>query len=131
MFTKIHNTLNIALLALGLLLAVATSPAASPAAHAAGLTPNASTHTYSITDAPKNNIGSAINKLTNSLVIPAILPLGTLFLVVGAVMWLLGRHDGLGKIAVVIGAIALIAVAPMIVYKIWDIVTAAAGTWGT
>jgi len=74
-----------------------------------------------------SQMGDFFKKVYEQLLIPIAAPIGILMFTVGAVMFLLGRRDGVEKMLYAGSALFLIAFGPFIVTKLWEILTGLGG----
>ena len=74
-----------------------------------------------------SQMGDFFKKVYEQLLIPVAAPIGILMFTVGAVMFLLGRRDGVEKMLYAGSALFLIAFGPFIVTKLWEILTGLGG----
>lgn len=72
-------------------------------------------------------IGDFFKKVYEQLLIPIAAPIGILMFTVGVVMFLLGRRDGVEKMLYAGSALFLIAFAPFVITKLWEILTGLGG----
>jgi hypothetical protein len=74
-----------------------------------------------------SQMGDFFKKVYEQLLIPVAAPIGILMFTVGAVMFLLGRREGVEKMLYAGAALFLIAFAPFVMTKLWEILTGLGG----
>jgi len=74
-----------------------------------------------------SQMGDFFKKVYEQLLIPIAAPIGILMFTVGAVMFLLGRREGVEKMLYAGAALFLIAFAPFVITKLWEILTGLGG----
>ncbi len=74
-----------------------------------------------------SQMGDFFKKVYEQLLIPVAAPIGILMFTVGAVMFLLGRREGVEKMLYAGAALFLIAFAPFVITKLWEILTGLGG----
>ena len=72
-------------------------------------------------------MGDFFKRVYEQLLIPVAAPIGILMFTVGAVMFLIGRRDGVEKMLYAGAALFLIAFAPFLITKLWEILTGLGG----
>jgi len=72
-------------------------------------------------------MGDFFRKVYEQLLIPLAAPIGILMFTVGAVSFLLGRREGVEKMLYAGAALFLIAFAPLVITKLWEILTGLGG----
>lgn len=72
-------------------------------------------------------MGDFFKRVYEQLLIPVAAPIGILMFTVGAVMFLIGRRDGVEKMLYAGTALFLIAFAPLVITKLWEILTGLGG----
>lgn len=74
-----------------------------------------------------SQMGDFFRRVYEQLLIPIAAPIGILMFTAGAVMFLLGRRDGVERMLYAGVALFLIAFAPFVITKLWDILTGLGG----
>jgi len=72
-------------------------------------------------------MGDFFKRVYEQLLIPIAAPIGILMFTAGAVMFLLGRREGVERMLYAGAALFLIAFAPLVITKLWEILTGLGG----
>jgi len=72
-------------------------------------------------------MGDFFKRVYEQLLIPVAAPIGILMFTAGAVMFLLGRREGVERMLYAGAALFLIAFAPLVITKLWEILTGLGG----
>jgi len=72
-------------------------------------------------------MGDFFKRVYEQLLIPIAAPIGILMFTAGAVMFLLGRREGVERMLYAGAALFLIAFAPFVITKLWEILTGLGG----
>ncbi len=79
-------------------------------------------------DTGANSLGQFFNRIYTTLLLPVAVPIGVLMFVIGGVMFMLGRRDGLERMVGVGIALFLIGFGPFLINWIFNTARALGGS---